>query len=504
MALIATRRRGFETSRSPSSAAMLFGGYRAIVVDSSSTGDSFTSDPYASAYAANTVLVDNTISSNVVGGTSLIRTWNGVGGTYRVYKTPEYALADTSSIRRIGLTAGQSYSLAACMYAPMSGSAGSPIIIQGDPGATAATMPTIVCGGSNFIWVNGNSTGTGDPRAISYVTFRKLKLTANNTSTSRSAMVYGGPDFSAQDLVFEYCDFRDLKASDNQGFLFFEICGSAGHPVATVTQCKFSNADSTAAVGNCSHVCTFFSGPMSFSNCDFSGSPGLLIYIKRAPGANRQHTFDRCKFSDYSSYGVGYKLQGGESDIHSAHTITNSFFYNPRLASGADAAIAHFVPDKANQAQDLAVSHCTFADDVPVAFYQTGAIRSVFHSNVVLTSQRKIAAQRNVAGMLNSYSDVDNNVYYDAQGMHWSMDLFGGNAHDYTTLPTWQHAFSTDARTELTANPDLNSVTISSLSTHFTNTATDDYSIKAGSSILTAGRGGTRPGADFTNLGTNW
>jgi hypothetical protein len=477
---------------------------RAPSAGSGST-DSFTNDPYASAYAANTVLVDNTIASNVAGGTSLIRTWNGIGGTYQVYKTPEYALADTGSIRRIGLTAGQTYALAACMYSPMSGSAGSPIIIQGDPSASAATMPVISMTGSNFIWVNGNSTGTGDPRAVSYVTFRKLKMTANSTATSRSAMVYGGPDFSAQDLAFEYCDFRDLKAADNQGFLFFESCGAVGHPVATVTQCKFTNAQNNgSARGNCAAVCTFFSGPMTFTNCDFTSSDSLLIYVKRAPGANRQHTFDRCKFSDWESYGVGYKLQGSETDIHSGHTVTNSLFYGPRVASGADCAIAHYVPSSANQAQDLVVHHCTFAEDVPWSFMQSGAIRSVFHSNVVLTTTEHLAALNNSAGMLNTYSDVDNNVYYTSQGMHWALDMFGGTSHDYTTLASWQAAFGTDHRSELSANPDLNAATISSLSTHFTNTATRDYSIKAGSSILTVGRGGSQPGADFTNLGTNW
>ena len=457
---------------------------------------SFYSDPY-SAYP--TRLVDPSISSDVAGGTTLTRTWNGVSASYQVYKTIQYAVNDylTQGGRRIGLLDSTTYTLSADLAYPSATGLNDSarVILQGDPSSTEANMAKINL--SNGWKIAPTANGSRG-----YMTFRKLWVDGQaNRASYPALMSFGDGDGASatyDGLVIEYCKLSNLSQSSgasNAGAIKFGQSSSGNNVGCEIRYTKFSNIQVTGAIDNTNtsavmlevastgvgpgmvllHHCLFDTCATA-TNMKVPHTGGYQFYRNIVRNGGRGFYIGNAGASttDCGNVDIYLNLWYGLS--------TDGYMVDAYLTSG--------------QGSRLAIYQNTIAEDVHGGFAVASFNDIRIHSNAELTSgaggQYKFKYYGSTPGTC-LITQYDRNAYYG--------DTTWVKGSTYSTLASWKAATGTPLNS---FSPDANALSISSLSTEFTNTATRNYSLKAGSQLLGAGVGGVNIGYDWTDCGPAW
>ena len=464
-----------------------------------SVASGFYTDQFAS-YA--TRLVDPSITSDVAGGTTLTRTWNGSSASYQVYKTLQYAVNDwlTQGGRRVGLLNATTYTLSADLAFPSATSLSDSarVVLMGDPSSTETNMARIDL--SSAFRVVPTKNGTRD-----YVTLRKVWFDGNVTTAVETGWVgfgdFGDTTASYNALVVEFCKFSNIRQPDNaKNIGAIKFGQSTGTPPATgpvVRNNKFLscyaadiNNSNTVAImlevsGN-----TVGPGKLDINRNEFSGcATAFFSKVTNGTGADfyRNVTHDGGRFLVLGNAGASV------TDSGTIAVYLNLVYGMSAGAYAVDSAL--FSP---GQGQGLWVYQNTIAEDVVGGLALTSFNDCRAHSNAILTSGGggivKLKYRTGYSGTT-IWTQVDRNAYYaDA---NWTL-----GATNYSSLSSWRAATGTPLAGGL--NQDANSFFISSLSTEFTNVAGRDYSLTPGSALRGAGVGGVNIGYDWTDCGPGW
>jgi hypothetical protein len=466
------------------------------------TGSGFFDDPY-SAYP--TRLVDGTIASDVAGGTTLTRTWNGVSGTYQVYKSIEFGVADwlTASPRRLGVLATAVYTPAAGIYMPNAGTSDSSrIIIQGDPAATATALPQVFgtngfvgfsCGSS----VSGSASGTqGTAR---FVTFRKLEIGNIAAGSNGNSCITGGGNFPCDGLVVEYCYLHDAVGTvNNTGGVRVDGVGSATYnPGAIIRYNKFANFNQAGGSRDLNVNCVNSFGAafvQVYNNSMTNADNGVFIKRPSMTLAPNGWTIRNNVIWNVGQAAIWFSYSGAGHDPfeHNGHRVYQNLIYT--CPNGM------YIDDNGNTAQntDFIYYQNTAGEDVGNAIYGGNMTAWQIHSNVSLAKTQHVATVKADAATQVTFCDY-NRYLNSGSSLAWELERYGTNT-TFSTLASWQNAHTSNASLgDLTANPDAHAAYC--LLTDFPNHATRDYTYANG---VGQGYGGINIGYDPTNIGPGW
>jgi hypothetical protein len=204
-------------------------------------------------------------------------------------------------------------------------------------------------------------------------------------------------------------------------------------------------------------------------------------------------------FHDYTNDGIYMAEQGaGDTDGFFDSVLTGNLFLN---------GLQGFRQNNTQntlQSSRFLIQNNTFASmSNDIAFAAMTAIN--INSNVMMATSQLLELQ-NPSPLANGISNCNNNAILTSTGQSWYMNEFGSGSHQFTSLATWQTAFSVGGRSELTTNPDVNSVGFvsSSINTNFPNNATGNWGLASGSVLRGIGAGGIDPGYNAANCGPGW
>ena len=477
--------------------------HRVAVVPSTSGGgvtSGFYADPY-SAYA--TRLVDPSIASDVAGGTTLTRTWNGSSASYQVYKTLAYAMTDwlTAGGRRLGLLQSATYTLTSITSLPASGSSDTArVIVQGDPAASASTMPLIT--GQYYI-----------DASQSWATFRKFRFENQTDAVYPGGIVVDGTTGAREGFVAEYLSFKNItqpNGDKNIGAVAFDFMSQAMSAPPTVRYCKFDTIKLTT-------------GSLIYSNQ--SG-----VYMDRAyrPHIHNNY-FTNCanairsKVAPENSYSTSNP--GG---MHAHHNVIVDCAVSIGLGDAGNYDAGYFGDTFHHNLISSTVPYSGGFSLLNTEKQASGG--TVIYNNTVYVNTGVEGAALGVNGF--DVSVFRDNALYMSNGYVWVLDnaysypsriqtcdynAYGGTAsslaftpHGWsgpfiTTLAGWKGAYSGgNWSAALTQDPDAHGFGITSSA--FTNLAGGDFTPAAGSPLLNAGSDGKNIGCyDGVNpVGPGW
>jgi Right handed beta helix region len=460
-----------------------------------------------------------------------------------VYRNYENAMADVfypgnPGSRRIVVQAGT--------YAPLSNSVGGyfpsggpdaahPCVIQGDP--TLAAPPIIDGGMSQWpAFCIGSKGGYGLGGVdLGNIVIRKLDI---RNFTGDSFYFYWG---SSTNVTIEYCNVRGnrypVTTPSSSGAIGITSANCLNG--LTVRYCKFSDFR-TLAGGynlNCVPFETYGSDNIAFYNCLFDGcysAVRLKLLEKGGHGFGTANGFTIANNVFANCYAAIVVGTGSTYYISPSNwRVSGNLFYGPPLdVGGGNSASAWmntgYVEAGAPRGNGIVWINNTFADDMSAGFGWIGAAGIVFRDNVCLSGRHFYTTSVAMGGSNgDTFLAVDNNAYGSGTrwNLGWSQDRYAFD-YQYDTFGQWQSAYTRPRRVggEAAAtpppdfaalpgshNPDPNGLWIPSLRApfntlrgNFPNSAARDYTIAAGSPLLTASSTGGRVGYEPSNIGPGW
>jgi Right handed beta helix region len=466
-------------------------------------------DPY-SAYA--TRLVDGTIGSDVAGGTTQSRTWNGVTKPFQIYKTLEFAIADyfVNAGVRIGLIAGQTYSPGTELSYPSvtSGKLGPSAqrILQGDPAAGPLSLPVI--DGSRI--VSGGSI-LAPARTVdgSYTTVRKVELRNGNNGTG----IYVGGEGNADFVTIEYCHIHHTMnpARDNNGGIY----SNGEHSNLLVQYCKIhDNTEAGRMMGGWG-IESYFTRNATVRFCEFyNAGGGVFVKAPTRSGSGQGWTITNNVFRDMTMNNVQGGVYYGEQSAADAAYVNDVVAYNLFYNISA-AAMYAAMPDKRTTNTGLSFYNNTIAQDCGDGLSLGPWIGTRFYNNISLAQRNHVATFAAWTGSSN-FALIDYNAYRNGA---WELNRYGTPNLRFSTLmgkgpSSWQAAHSNFSSPELatlagTHNPDLNSIAIgsfvnSAVDANFNDPSARNYGLKSSSPLKGRALNGGDPGYDPNNCGPGW
>jgi hypothetical protein len=371
------------------------------------------------------------------------------------------------------------------------------LVIRGLPSYTSSQLPQIVFAPNAGFYLNVNSN------AVSNVTFWKLDISSTSSSSSPSGV--GLITFLSQSAVTNlhvmYSRLHGIYGGDLACCLNVQGPNSTG---LLVQYCYFFNSGSTDGSGsdNAALILDYHVPAAIVDRCDFTAPAGCAIYVKScAPQtANNGWIITNNRFHGLTNDSIYFAEQGaGDPDGFFDSVVTGNLFDN------VFQAIRQNNTQNTLQSSRFLVANNTFTNTVQnaIAFAAMTAIN--INSNVLMATTQ-ILGLVNPSPFVNGISNCNNNAILTSTGQSWNMNQFGSGAQNFTSLSTWQTAFSVSGRSELTTNPDVNSVgfVTASINTDFPNNSSGDWTVDPSAPFYATGAGGTIPGYTNSSCGTGW
>lgn len=359
--------------------------------------------------------------------------------------------------------------------------------------------------------------GTSANITVEYCSFHGLRYNWSNPSSSGAISV---ANFNiTSNWLIQNCNFYDMGTRPGE-----------------VTTSGASNWSL-----NCVPIETYGTDTVTIRNCKFD-EVYVGIRTKQFDGggvggsgtANNwnilHNIFSRC----YD--GIIQGTNGNGFVANSNWTVSYNLFYGPSHPVGANSPLAN-AGFTWNQGSNIVLTNNTIAEDMSDGLHWMGATGVVYKDNVDLSTGNgywvdfdPLDAAYHGANNAIVFTTLDYNVYFQRAAwiLSWIQTNYNSSTHPfskykYTTFAAWQAANTTPlnesgagtspAPPEFASigNPDAHALWIPSLgggfttlAANFTNVATRDYSIKAGSPLLTASSTGGKVGYDPTNIGPGW
>jgi hypothetical protein len=474
------------------------GGSRGIVPTGGvPAGSQFFADPYSS-YP--TRLVDGTIASDVVGGTTLTRNSGFGNGSFQVYKTIEFGISDwlTASPRRLGVLNTTTYAPASYAPVPNAGSSDvSRVVIQGDPALVPGSIPQIV-------WPdNAGLIIGGDIDVISYVghacpwvTVRKLDMSGANFLADVWAG-YGNHDTTG--MIVEFCNIHDgVGTVNNTGGIRIDLNPTvANAPIIRYNKLYNFNKSGGVRNNNVNAINSFQGAGIQVYNNSMSNTATGVFFKRPSNGVTPNGCIMRNNVTFNIFQGFWLSFAGGGTDTfgHVNDVVYQNLLYNfDASGNGME------VDSNSNLAQNsgLHFYQNTIAEDVPNGYDIGNMTGAKIDSNVFLGSTSHIQTHFETASTVISQSDYNR---FLAIGTTSEFELRRNSTPvSFNSLSGWKLAHTNNGSyTELTADPDQNSSAC--VLTDFPNRAARDYTYANG---VGQGLGGINIGYDPTNIGPGW
>jgi len=205
-------------------------------------------------------------------------------------------------------------------------------------------------------------------------------------------------------------------------------------------------------------------------------------------------------------YNVIYNVDRGifakASDVHGLNAATvrrNVFFNNGHSAfalevQGAGSApalnakfyenivynsrggVSSGLAETSGQSANIDIYNNTFYNlDYGVSL--TGQIGISIYNNIFSNIQGMNIASKKAAPYSNKFDYLDNNLYFN-EGREWALELYAANNEILRSLAAWKQAYSNSRLSDLSSNPDVNSI---SAEPQFINIANNNFTVKASS-----------------------
>lgn len=372
------------------------------------------------------------------------------------------------------------------------------IVLQGDP-ASSSCFKILLASGA-LLFPNQNNSVNG-------ICFRKIEVYTNNLASpisGETALVWYGPDHICNGFTTQYCKLHDVYGTDNTGCVFFQ----GVHSNFGFYNTYGYNSYTTGGGGSLDHsnhngalFFTYQTPNVVVENCDLSAA-GSLLYLKRcspSTGTINGWTIINTWFHGATGNTAILISEQGGGDVGGFFGID----IENNLFSGIGQCVNQVNNENTVQSSGITFAHNTIANDVPFASGFQAMTNITFHSNVVCdtTDVTALLDASSPNGYVNTIALWDYDSYYTPQGQNWGMDIYGASPHTFTSLATWETAFSVGARPELSANPDTHALGFSSLATNFPNFSTGNWTLAPGSVLKGTGMGGTDPGVNQALIG---
>jgi hypothetical protein len=502
-----------------------------------SGASSFFADPF-SAYTS--YIADQTFSGT--NGTVGTRSWNGSTITAPIYGPdsnglPQPAINAAAAVnggagQRVCLLAGQTWTnltLTVALKIPsLSGTSDSSrFAIQGDPAASATTMP-IISGGGNpggaFTIGAGNADATYGPNygwsaANPYVTIRKLEITNYVGSATGQQLGFGillGSN-NYNGFVVEYSKIHMLR--------FYQGGTGANGPVFTTSPgdtatfaVRYNKLYDMVSIGGQATVpfaaIETYGGVFDIHHNEVYEMPtffaGKVLTPVTPNGSIHQNlVHDVVDMIEFEA--------GGENTGINGIAIYGNLFYWKSLndsvfgpASGA--SVWNDFGSTGNTTYPTGVQFYNNTIDANIGgagalmFWNQDTSNVQWYNNIALGGY-PIAVRANSTAA--SFTFCDYNFYFNPQIFYLNES---GSPASVVSFSAWQSAHTSyPSFTGLTANPDVHGADIHAMSApwntaaaNFPNSASYDYTIATGSPLKGAGQGGVDPGYTPTDCGPGW
>lgn len=453
-----------------------------------STGSGLTADPY-SGYAQ-TFWADALNGNDANPGTSKLSAKKTFPAGMALLQTPQ---------SRLMVVPSGVYTVSTTLGFPAGGTSDSArMVVQGDPSA-GTTLPQIVFAPNAGLYINQNG-------ARPYVTLRKLDISSSSSASSPTSisLVVFLSDTPCIGFQAQFNRLHDAHGSDITCGIRMEGSLSTGVEISNNYFYNFATADG-ASSDNAAGILTYQVPSAQIHHNDLTRSP-CLIYIKRCPPSTANNGWNVYKnfLHDYTNDGI-YMAQQGAGDLDGFFDtfITDNFFSN-----GVQ-GIRQSNIQNTLQSSRITVARNTFANMQNAISF--AAMTGIDINSNVLMATTQLLELVFASPFVNRIARCNNNAILTSTGQSWNMDEFDHTGttpvpKKYTSLPTWQKGFSVDARPELAADPDVNSVgfTTASIATNFPNLASGDPTLALTSVLKGIGLGGIDPGCNKADLGTGW
>lgn len=499
-------------------------GQRTAGIPSTVVSSGFFADPFSN---YNSFIADTTFAGT--NGTVTTVSWNNSTLTAPTYSTPQAAVNAAAAVnggggQRVCNLTGQTWSLATqtpILIPALTGtSATNRFVIQGDPAATANTMP---------IWTGNGTEGYGlilggappftgaAARNVSntHVTLRKVEIT-NFVAVSNSVGAINLTQNNYNDFVAEFCKLH----------LFRQVVGpGGGGPVYTNTPndtaifeiryCKmydnlmtdgttqgrpFAAVETYGGQFNIHHnegyaVNTFYAGKVLTPSSPNGNITKNLIH----------------DIPDMIEFEAGGEGPGINVIVVNGNLFYWTHFNDAVFGTPGNATVYNDFGANGNTTAPTGMQFYSNTVDAAIgnsgnpAFWNhtTTAVQS--HDNIILGTT-PLMVQSGGAG---TWTFIDRNFYFNpvtfylnGSGSPASVGSFTAWQSAHTTFPTFGG---------LTANPDANGGNIgaftapfNTIAANFPNTASFDYTIAASSPLKGAGAGGSDPGYNPSDVGPGW
>jgi hypothetical protein len=514
---------------------MLSGAILTTGIASGGTGN-FFADPF-SAYTSN-YIADTTFGGTA--GTSTTVSWNGATVTGPTYSTAQAAitaaaahLVASSQSTRVCLLAGQTHNLTSQpLFIPSNtgtvASAATPFVIQGDPAASASTMPQIngqgtaegifaigsapsgsVYGGSNdnrntvIRKIDGHSVtgyilcpgafGSGQFSGL-IVEFCKMHNIVFSTTAGEGG---AGPVYQPNRGVTDTFEIRYSKLYDNIGdngttankpFAAVETYGGAfniHHNEVYTNPCFFAGKCLTSVVPNGTIHHNYVHDCGNSSNGMIEGEAG-----GGGPGFNGCYVYNNL----FGWEGINDTVYGPPA----SQIVYNDFGTNGNNTAPTDIRFYN----------NTIVKAIGNAGNITLSNINTSAVQ--VYNNVILGPSPMFTDEQ---GHLGQMIFVDYNVYFNPTSFYMMFE--GASQTQFTSLAQWKLAHTNHPSFPgLTADPDAHATDINllgapwnTIAANFPNSGTfgaGNYGLAGSSPLKGAGQGGVDPGYDPNDCGPGW
>lgn len=491
---------------------------------SSSGSGGFYADPYSS---FNSYIADTTFAGT--NGASTTVTWGSGTLTAPTYSTLQAAItAGVGPGNRVCVLKGQSWTIPSGGFSIPSTatcSAGSPFVIQGDPGATwsgpltgpTSTIAQITGGGAN----PGSAFSLGTSVNNQYVVIRKVEITNLVDSANGVAGISLDNTYGYTGAIIEYCwihYFRASGAGGESGAIYTPIRGD--NTQFTVRNCLLGDVqvygggtnDNMSAIG-------LYGGAISCYNNEIYGATNCVRF-KGNPSQTPNQTYVYQNLIHDFYRGVTFDSGGSAPGENGTEIYGNLFCWlnfdntvfteNSSLpVNGGEDGLTTTTPT------GILVYNNTFAPGLGTGLTNNECRSVRFYNNVVLCSNPVSTSYGNYGG---SMALCDYNAYF-------SQTNFSMNASGTSPAPVTISTFSSGAAgnrwttahtdyssyADLSADPDAHGMYIPALTSpyntiagNFPNYTNNDYTLDLGSPLATGAQGGGPMGYDSSNCGTGW
>jgi hypothetical protein len=497
-------------------------------------GTGFYEDPY-SGYA----------TWYVNGNTGVDATGHQPAG--HTYKTYQSALNDVFYVgnpgaRRIIVSHDTVVTLSAAgpgIYFPAGGpDAAHLCVLQGDPAST--TLPIYDGGLQSAIgFAIGTAGGFGTAIIpVHNAVIRKIEM----RNFGAQPLYFGGTPYvtTVSNFVVEYVYCHNTVDQSNgangeTGFAYFPNANSCTG--VTFRYCKISDISNTAGSyvnDNLSAFGSYGANNITIDHCLISKANHAVRFKTTSPPATENNWTITNNIFSQVQHGVQSNHGVNGDNCESNLTVTGNLFYGPAVPGGTSVQAMAFANEPVGaQGSTLLFANNTIGQDALTMFSWKGCTGVTVRDNLSLASLHHFEHTPNVsdaqynANCAVVFSQIDYNAYGGSSiwQLGWQPTPYY-TTHLYNTFARWQaaHTSPRDRSSSATApsppelatvgNPDQHGVWIPNLSSPHNTIAGNmsdpsyatsrNYTIAAGSPLLTASSTGGRVGCDPTNIGPGW